>query len=98
MLLLDEPFAHLDTLNRERLKRLLGRTVQRLQTGCLWVTHDVLDALTLADRIGVLHGGRLLQMGTPQQLLRQPAHPYVAQLLTGSLKMIEQMKAVLENS
>lgn len=97
VLLLDEPFAHLDTLNRQRLKGLLARTVRRLQTACLWVTHDVLDALTLADRIGVLHQGRLLQIGTPQQLLRQPAHPYVRQLLSNGLELVQQLGKVLES-
>ena len=52
----------------------------------VFVTHDMVEALLLGDRIAVLRDGRLVQLGTPAELLRRPADPYVAQLMETPLR------------
>ena len=81
LILLDEPFGALDALTRLELhkqfldlKRQLGKTI-------VLVTHDLSEAFRLADRIGVMRGGRLLQIGLPAELAERPADPYVSALL-----------------
>ncbi len=81
VLLLDEPFSAVDKMTRDRLKQELARLRATLACPILLVTHDLDEALALADRIGVLHRGRLLQIGTPDDVLLQPASPTVARLM-----------------
>ncbi len=89
LLLLDEPFSHLDALHKQTLRQSLLTLVRAEGVGCVFVTHDVLDALTTADRVGVMRAGRLLQLSTPTGLLRQPADGYVAALLESALAVVE---------
>lgn len=65
LLLLDEPFGALDPLTRASLQREFADLSRRLRTTAILVTHDVREALTLADRIGLMHKGRLLLLETP---------------------------------
>ena len=81
LILLDEPFGHLDALTRLELHRQFLELKQRLGKTALLVTHDLAEAFRLADRIGVMRGGKLLQLGTPEELREQPADPYVSALL-----------------
>src|SRR5579875_585705 len=85
VLLLDEPFAALDVGLRADLRRELGDLLRRLHVTTLCVTHDEQDALDLADRIGVLVGGRLLQVGTPEEVYERPASAEVARHCGGGL-------------
>ena len=84
ILLLDEPFSHLDLPNRTHIRDLLLDLVRDPTTeqryACLFVTHDATDALALADRVGVMQAGRIIQFGTPIELYRRPATAYVAQM------------------
>jgi len=80
-ILLDEPFGALDALTRLELHRQFLDLKQRLGKTALLVTHDLNEAFRLADRIGVMRGGRLLQLGTPEELSERPADPYVSALL-----------------
>jgi len=80
-LLLDEPFAALDPLTRDRLQQFFAGVRRELGVTVLFVSHDMAEALLLADRIAVLEAGRLLQVGTPRELLAAPAAPAVAELL-----------------
>jgi len=79
-LLMDEPFGALDALTRDSLQQEVLRLKQQLKKTILFVTHDVFEALTLADRIAVIHEGRLHQVGTRQELLRKPATQFVKNL------------------
>jgi putative spermidine/putrescine transport system ATP-binding protein len=81
LLLLDEPLSALDRLLRGELQWEL-RALQR-QTGltCLYVTHDQEEALSMADSIAVLNGGRLIQIGSPSELYERPASRFVASFL-----------------
>jgi ABC-type sugar transport system ATPase subunit len=72
--LLDEPLGGLDPPLRDELCRELHLLRRRVDTTILYVTHDPIEATALADRIGVLGGGRLLQAGTPEEVLNRPGH------------------------
>ncbi len=81
VMLLDEPFGALDPLTRDRLQGSFGALRRRLGLTAVFVTHDVAEAVVLADRIGVMRAGRLVQLGTPDQLARSPADADVARLI-----------------
>ena len=81
VLLLDEPFSAVDKMTRDRLKRELAALRTTLACPILMVTHDLDEALALADRIGVLHRGALLQIGTPDDVLLRPRTTTVARLM-----------------
>ncbi len=76
--LMDEPLSSLDAKLREDLRVELKRIQLDLGATILYVTHDQVEAMTLADRIGVLHEGGLVQTGTPQQIYAEPDSIYVA--------------------
>jgi len=79
--LMDEPLSSLDAKLREGLRVELKRIQVDLGATILYVTHDQLEAMTLAERIGVLCEGRLVQIGTPYQVYAEPASSYVAMRL-----------------
>ncbi len=81
VLLLDEPFGALDPLTRDRLQRAFQTIRRELGLTCVFVTHDMVEALLLGDRIAVLNEGHLEQIGTPDALLARPASDYVAELM-----------------
>jgi ABC-type Fe3+/spermidine/putrescine transport system ATPase subunit len=78
VLLLDEPLSNLDPELRERTRRELRETIQGIGITTVLVTHEQDEAFDLGDRVGVLHAGRLQQVGTPEELYEQPANPFVA--------------------
>lgn len=80
-LLLDEPMAALDAEARGEVQRALGEHLGRFDGPCVLVTHDLADALVLADRVVVLEEGRVVQQGAPGDVARRPATRYVARLL-----------------
>lgn len=79
-LLMDEPFGALDALTRDTLQQELLKLKDKLQKTIVFVTHDIFEALTLADRIAVMHQGHLEQVGTGRDILSQPATPFVKEL------------------
>jgi osmoprotectant transport system ATP-binding protein len=81
ILLLDEPFGALDPVTRESVAADVRDIHQRLGLTTLMVTHDMTEALMLADRIAVMREGRLIQTGTPNELVANPADDFVAQLI-----------------
>lgn len=81
LLMLDEPFANLDRLLRERLREELKQIQRRAGTTTIFVTHDREEAFALGDRIAVMHQGKLLQVGTPEDVYRKPAGDTVADFL-----------------
>jgi sn-glycerol 3-phosphate transport system ATP-binding protein len=76
--LLDEPLSNLDAQLRTQLRADLKHLHQRFATTTIYVTHDQVEAMTLGDRIAVMSGGKLLQLGTPQEIYRRPANVFVA--------------------
>jgi osmoprotectant transport system ATP-binding protein len=81
LILLDEPFGALDALTRLELHRQFLDLKKALGKTTVLVTHDLAEAFRLADRIGVMRSGHLLQLGTPEELAKSPANPYVEALL-----------------
>jgi osmoprotectant transport system ATP-binding protein len=81
VMLLDEPFGALDPLTRDRLQRSFQALRGQLGLTAVFVTHDVAEAVMLADRIGVMRNGRLLQLDTPDALALRPADAEVERLI-----------------
>jgi osmoprotectant transport system ATP-binding protein len=81
VVLLDEPFGSLDAITRAELQTTFLTLRRELALTALLVTHDLGEAFLLADRIAVLHSGRLEQIGAPAELRSSPATPYVGELL-----------------
>ena len=81
VLLLDEPFGALDAKIREELRRTIRQVQRELGITTVLVTHDQEEAFALADRIGVMNLGRLLEVGRPQELYTRPATRFVATFL-----------------
>ena len=81
LLLMDEPFGALDAITRVRLQEELLTIQRQLHKTILFVTHDVEEALQLADRIMVMRAGQIVQFATPHLLLTRPKDPFVAQLV-----------------
>ena len=92
LLLLDEPLSNLDTKLRERMRSELKRLQRELGITTLYVTHDQMEAVLLSDRIAVMNGGRILQLGRPGEIYDQPNSQFVADfmgatnLLSGTLR------------
>ncbi len=81
VLLLDEPFGALDPITRASLQDELRAIHKELGLTMIMVTHDLIEALPLADRIAVMYRGALSQVGTPAELMTAPADEYVARLM-----------------
>jgi molybdate transport system ATP-binding protein len=81
LLLMDEPFAALDVQHRSEVRHYLGSVLAEFGGARVMVTHDPVDALTLADRIVIIERGRIVQSGTPDDIVSRPASSYVADLV-----------------
>jgi len=81
LLLLDEPMANLDSGLRGRLRGELRRIQKSLAQTVLYVTHDQVEAMALSDRIAVMDGGRLQQVGTPEEIYSRPRNRFVAEFI-----------------
>lgn len=90
ILLMDEPFGALDPITREALQDELLRLQARLSKTIVFVTHDMEEALKLADRIVVMHRGNIIQQGSPKELLSAPADAFVESLLGGRDRGLKQ--------
>lgn len=77
LLLLDEPMTSIDASLKDEIKRLLRRLNKNGLT-IIHVTHDYREAVSLASRVGVIHNGRIVQEGTPDEVFRKPANKFVA--------------------
>ncbi len=84
--LFDEPLSNLDAALRVEMRHEISKLHQSLAATMIYVTHDQVEAMTLADRIVVLDAGEIIQVGTPKELYNQPANVFVAQFI-GSPKM-----------
>jgi multiple sugar transport system ATP-binding protein len=79
--LFDEPLSNLDAKLRVQMRKEIKELHQRLGNTMVYVTHDQVEAMTMADRIAVLHAGRLEQEGAPLELYERPANTFVAQFI-----------------
>jgi iron(III) transport system ATP-binding protein len=87
LILCDEPLSNLDADLRERMRVEISALVRASGATAIYITHDQAEAFALADQIGVLQGGRLIQSGPPEQIYTEPATPFVARFtgLSGEL-------------
>jgi osmoprotectant transport system ATP-binding protein len=95
LMLLDEPFGALDPLTRDRLQQSFLRIRKQLAITAVFVTHDMAEALLMGDRIGVMREGRLIQIGTPHELMHAPADDYVQQLIETPMRQASVVDALL---
>ena len=98
VMLLDEPFGALDPLTRDRLQQSFLRIRKQLKLTAIFVTHDMAEALLVGDRIGIMRDGKLIQIGTPRDLLRSPADEYVRQLIETPMRQAQVVDALLEGA
>ena len=96
VLLLDEPFGALDPITRKAVQIAFLRVHRTLGLTSVLVTHDVFEALLLADRVAVLRDGRLVQVGTPAELSRSPANDYVEALIRSPKQQARALAERLE--
>jgi osmoprotectant transport system ATP-binding protein len=96
VMLLDEPFGALDPLTRDRLQQSFLKIRRQLDLTAIFVTHDMVEALLVGDRIAVMNGGRLIQVGTPRTLLQAPSDDYVRQLMDTPMRQARLVDTLLE--
>ena len=97
VLLLDEPLTALDAKLKESLRDELADLLRRLHITAIHVTHDQQEALAIADRLAIMQGGRIVQVGNGEALYRHPAHPFVAEFL-GRVNRLERTPQDMTNS
>jgi len=93
VLLMDEPFAALDPVNREAIQDEFLRMQQKLRKTILFVSHDIDEAVKMADRIAIFHAGRLVQFAAPDELLARPADAFVANFV-GSDRTLKRLRLI----
>jgi len=94
-LLMDEPFGALDALTRDTLQEELLLLKARLSKTIVFVTHDIFEALTLGDRIAVLHDGELQQVAASDEVVGNPRTPFVRELFAKPAKQLAAFQNVL---
>jgi len=94
VLLLDEPLSNLDAKLRERARTWLSEIQSRIRVTTLYVTHDQTEALALSDRIVVMNGGAIVQIGTPKDIYERPSDPFVADFIGTSSFLKGVVKSV----
>ena len=98
VLLMDEPFGALDPLTRDELQEQLKELQRSLGLTIVLVTHDMTEALLLADRIAVMQEGQVLGYGTPGALMSNPPHEYVRSLMEMPRKQADRVEQIAANA
>jgi osmoprotectant transport system ATP-binding protein len=98
VMLMDEPFGALDPLTRDALRGEFAQLQRDLGLTVLMVSHDMTEALLAADRIAVMHEGRIVGLGSPAELLAAPPHDQVRRLLEMPLRHAERVAALARGS
>ena len=95
LILCDEPLSNLDADLRERMRLEISSLVREAGATTVYITHDQAEAFALADQVGILEMGRLVQLGSPEEIYTQPATPFVARFtgLSGELPVQVQRPA-----
>ncbi|WP_460126149.1 ABC transporter ATP-binding protein [Stetteria hydrogenophila] len=96
VMLMDEPLSNLDAVLRVRMRSELKKLQRRLGVTTIYVTHDQVEAMTMGDRVAVMNEGRIMQVGTPEEVYERPANTFVATFV-GSPQM-NLVKAVVRRA
>ncbi len=96
IVLMDEPFGALDALNRDAIGRDYRALHMSLGLTTVMITHDLTEAVLLADRVMVVHEGKLIEEGTPQQLMTSPRNAYVRELIETPRRQAARLNALLK--
>ncbi|MGB5444268.1 MAG: glycine betaine/L-proline ABC transporter ATP-binding protein [Psychromonas sp.] len=98
VLLMDEPFSALDPLIRHELQNQFVSLTKKLQKTTIFITHDLDEAIRIGDRIAIMKDGRLIQIGTPEQIVMKPADDYVADFVKGisNLKLLNARSIMVD--
>lgn len=90
IILMDEPFSALDPISRHNLQRDVVELHKKLQKTIVFVTHDMQEAMTLGDRICLMNEGKIVQVGTPDEIRRHPSNAFVKDFLkSGNIEVVE---------
>ncbi|MBC2009090.1 ABC transporter ATP-binding protein [Listeria welshimeri] len=81
IILMDEPFSALDPISRQRLQQDISSLQKKIKKTIVFVTHDMQEALALGDRICVMQGGEIVQVATPQEIIKNPENDFVKDFL-----------------
>ena len=95
LLLCDEPLCNLDADLRERMRVEISTLVRHARTTTIYITHDQAEAFALADRVGVLERGRLVQIGAPEEVYSRPASPFVARFTGLAAELAVELRRVV---
>jgi osmoprotectant transport system ATP-binding protein len=96
VVLMDEPFGALDPLTRNAIGQDYRRLHEELGLTTVMITHDILEAVLFADRIAVLHRGKLIEEGTPHKLMSAAEHDYVRELMQTPRTQAERLRKLME--
>jgi osmoprotectant transport system ATP-binding protein len=96
IMLMDEPFGALDPVTRDSLGADYRRLHEQMRLTTVMVTHDVLEAVLLADRVVVMHGGSIVASGTPSQMMNEPADARVRELMDMPRRQMLRVAAMLD--
>jgi len=96
VVLMDEPFGALDPVTRAELQEEFKAIQKQLALTVIMVTHDMTEALLMADRIAVMKGGEVLQVGTPYELLNHPAHDYVQHIVDMPKQRADRLEQLIK--
>ena len=83
ILLMDEPFSGLDPLIRRQMRAELSTLQQEIQKTIIFITHDLDEAITVGDRIAIMRDGEIIQLGTPEEIITNPANSFVEEFTEG---------------
>ena len=97
VLLMDEPFGALDPITRAGLQDEFKRIQRNLNLTVIMVTHDMTEALFMADQIAVMKDGEILQIGSPKELLNRPGHDYVKKLIEIPLTKASRLEELMDS-
>ena len=95
IVLMDEPFGALDPITRVEVQEEFKRIQKELNLTVVMVTHDMTEALMLADRVAVMKDGELLQIGSPSELLNNPQHEYVKKIVDMPKRRADRLEEIM---
>lgn len=90
VLLMDEPFSALDPISRSQLQDLITKIHKDYKITTVFVTHDMNEAIKLADRICIMKEGKIVQIGTPKEIINNPANNFVSQFFENESELIHE--------